>query len=406
MRTFSLLSILCLLAGSPISQEATVRTVVAEGRGSTEEEAMENARLRALRIAMDPVAAETEPAADVEATLLRDLRERPEGIFASVDVLRNGIDPETALWNCRIEADILRSYLERSGSARLPTLGILPFRIEADSFLDEVHQWPADKFARILHQSLVEKMVHGGRFRILEREDPASFEQELDRIRKDRESGEGALSSLALLGRKLGADRLLTGTLSDCVLRVHHRQSVLTGESSVQLEVRARIGYRVLDTATGGILWAGTATYDHRTPPPSNAADPALRVIEGVGLEFAREILEVMHPLQVLAVREDGRILLNRGGSLVRSGEMLEVRGPREILEDPGTGAPIHIDGDFLGILRVERVLPRYSSARFVSGEGQDRITRSCVLRRPARPQAPPSRPVPAARSRSRFDPR
>ena len=91
-----------------------------------------------------------------------------------------------------------------------------------------------------------------------------------------------------------------------------------------------------------------------------------------------------MHPLRVLTARGDGRIILNRGGDLVRAGEVFEVDGAPENLKDPATGLSIRVDGDFLGAIQVERVQPRYSEARFVRGEGQDRIDRSGIVRSPS----------------------
>ena len=51
---------------------------------------------------------------------------------------------------------------------------------------------------------------------------------------------------------------------------------------------------------------------------------------------------------------------------------------------DPATGLFIRFDGDLLGIIQVERVQSSYSEARFVRGEGQDRIDSSCIIRSPS----------------------
>ena len=157
----------------------TFQSVVAEGQGESEEEALENARVEAVNIAMKSVLTEKELADVAQKTLRNDVRERPKDVFKSVKVLDSELDDETGLWKSRVEAEVLFSYLDRLGSDRLPTLAILPLGIEEDSFQDEVYQWSGDKFARVLPHSLVEKMIDSGPFPIVEREKIAELEQEL-----------------------------------------------------------------------------------------------------------------------------------------------------------------------------------------------------------------------------------
>ena len=280
-----------------------------------------------------------EELADIDQETIRnDVRGRPEDVFKSVEnvvfelaeVLDSELDVEIELWKSRVHAEVLFSYLDRLGSNRLPTLAILPLGIEEDSFQDEVYQWSGDKFARVLHHTLVEKMIDSGQFQIVEREKIAELEQELAQIRKDLMDGFGSPDSLSSLGRKLGADRLVVGILSDCVFRNHRRKSTLTNELLERREERVRIDYRVLNTVTGKVLWSGTVNYDHQNQDPNDTATSADRAVEEISLEFARKFLDEMHSLRVLSVRGDGRILLNRGGDLVREGEEFEVYGAQE----------------------------------------------------------------------------
>ena len=85
----------------------------------------------------------------------------------------------------------------------------------------------------------------------------------------------------------------MIGILSDCVFRIHRRKSTLTNELLVRREERVRIDFRVLNTATGKVLWVGAVNYyDDQNQDPNDTATPAYRAVERISQHIARKFLD------------------------------------------------------------------------------------------------------------------
>ena len=218
-----------------------------------------------------------------------------------------------------------------------------------------------------------------------------------------RIAANGPASQMHRLGQQLGADHLLVGTVSEFVLRRHEQRFRTTGGKETRLEMRASVSYRVLETATSEIRWADTVSFGLSDLDSAGVAgNGPTAVIDNTSRHIALGILNNIYPIRILAVRGQDRIILNQGGNLIHRGDIMDLFGPEEAVEDPTTGLYIKIDGDLLGQIQIEKVLPKYAEAKFLSEHGFSSVTDRCVVRQQSAdlPRSTPQRP---SRSRSKF---
>ncbi len=230
---------------------------------------------------------------------------------------------------------------------------------------------PGAEVAKRCTQELVESMVATRRFRVVDRDT-------VDRILQEqgfhRTQGMDP-KELSRLGRLLGADRLVVGTIE------------LAGTSCRRVEVRAsgylrfefsggiELTYRVLDVATGEIAAIGrlTRTWDTRPMPDLRGV---LSNPESALAFFARQaaqaetfaVLDAIDPVRVAAL-DEGAVVLNQGrGRPMSPGMTLRVLRTVPPIRDPATGAVLSEEGAEIAVIQVFEVGDRVSRARVVSG--------------------------------------
>ncbi len=249
-----------LWSSQPALGQQSVRQVTAPGFGDTEQEAIENAKIEALsqvRGMMLKTKSEsstsTQDSSDGASFLSifrRDVKSQTAGIFKSYRILENNWDATTSQWKCRIEAKVFGKYILGIDRSHIPSLAILPFKLHAEGYSDEVFGWSGEKFARELHQALIEQMTQSRKFCILEREDTSAIDNELARIQANFEAGKSSVAEHRRLDQKLGADYLLVGSISEFTLRQCQQHFKLTEQTETHLQMSAKISYRILDTAS------------------------------------------------------------------------------------------------------------------------------------------------------------
>ncbi len=391
-------------------KETLLYTFVSQGEGPTREAAIEEAKIRALLEAMEtfrrtiPDRERERDLSEQEARSLfeRDIRRGPLGALRSFDVLESEADPEGAEWTCRIEARIEESYIRNLFLTDAHILGILPFRVQEDAYAGTASRRPQGRLGEQLHQALVEILVRSRRFRVLERQDMEELEAELDRISDWHGANEASFEELGRLGRRLGADSLLTGTVVGFSLDSFRNVSALTGETSEGARLDAKISYRLLDVPTGEIRWADTIEYRQDLPLSAGGDRLADLAIERAARECALDVVGETSPIRVLASRGDGEILIDQGGDLLEKGDLLSIHAKKESTRDSSGGGTLRVAGELLGHLRVDRVGEARSWCSFLDDSGLEMVMEGCLVRRSSSKEEPEA-PAQRTRSGSRF---
>ncbi|MBM4113126.1 MAG: hypothetical protein FJ253_07095 [Phycisphaerae bacterium] len=230
---------------------------------------------------------------------------------------------------------------------------------------------PGADVAKRCTQELVEAIVAVQRFRVIDRDT-------VDRVLAEQgflRSQGVAPSELVRLGKLLGADRLIVGSVDLAGTQCRRVEVRASGYLRFEFGGGIEVSYRVLDVTTGEIAAVGrlTRTWDTRPNPELrgvlSSPEAALAFFaEQMAQAETMAVLDAIDPVKIAAV-ETGAIVLNQGrGRGLEPGMALRVFRKIEPIRDPDTGAVLTEQGPEVAVIEVIEVLDRVSRARIISG--------------------------------------
>ena len=221
-----------------------------------------------------------------------------------------------------------------------------------------------------------ELLTQGRRFGVLDRKRPEGYEAEKQIL----VSGDVDVGERARLGRVMGADYLVYGTIDRVVIEDATRVIRVSGERIEQSHGATKVRFTVLAAATRQVKWSSAITLDRMLPPGLRPEAAAEALLEEVASRMVDELTENIYPPRVTQVIGPGQFVVNRGGNTVEAGSVFEVFAVGEWLLDPDTGERLDQLETSVGIARIVTVKPKYSIAELLS-EVVD-LSRGMVLRR------------------------
>ncbi len=221
-----------------------------------------------------------------------------------------------------------------------------------------------------------ELLTQGRRFAVLDRRSPEIYEQEKKLLESaDVDPGEGAR-----LGRVLGADYMLYGTVDRIEITEERKTIALTGESSTKTHAAVRVRFAVLAVATRQVKWSSSLELLDEVTDEIRPEQAAERLLDELALHIVDELTENIFPPVVTQVTGWGSFVVNRGGNTVREDDIFEVFALGDILVDPDTGESLGRLEATAGIARITAVKPKFSLAEMITEH--DGIARGMILRR------------------------
>ena len=221
-----------------------------------------------------------------------------------------------------------------------------------------------------------ELLTQGRRFGVLDRKRPEVYEAEKQILA----SGDVDIGERARLGRVMGADYLVYGTIDRVAIENETRVIRSTGERIDRSHGATKVRFTVLAAATRQVKWSSAITLDRRLPPGLRPEVAAEALLEEVAVRMVDELTENIYPPRVTEVLAPGQFVVNRGGNTVEPGSVFEVFALGRWLLDPDTGERLDQLETSVGIARIVTVKPKYSIAELIS-EVVD-LSRGMVLRR------------------------
>ena len=221
-----------------------------------------------------------------------------------------------------------------------------------------------------------ELLTQGRRFGVLDRKRPEVYEAEKQILA----SGDVDVGERARLGRVMGADYLVYGTIDRVAIENETRVIRSTGERIDRSHGATKVRFTVLAAATRQVKWSSAITLDRRLPPGLRPEAAAEALLEEVAVRMVDELTENIYPPRVTEVLAPGQFVVNRGGNTVEAGSVFEVFALGRWLLDPDTGERLDQLETSVGIARIVTVKPKYSIAELIS-EVVD-LSRGMVLRR------------------------
>ena len=221
-----------------------------------------------------------------------------------------------------------------------------------------------------------ELLTQGRRFGVLDRKRPEVYEAEKQILA----SGDVDVGERARLGKVMGADYLVYGTIDRIAIETTTRVIRATGERIKRSHGATKVRFTVLAAATRQVKWSSAITLDRRLPPGLRPEAAAEALLEEVAVRMVDELTENIYPPRVTGVLGPGQFVVNRGGNTVEAGSVFEVFAAGDWLLDPDTGERLDQLETSVGIARIVTVKPKYSIAELISDVVD--LSRGMVLRR------------------------
>ena len=221
-----------------------------------------------------------------------------------------------------------------------------------------------------------ELLIHAQRFAVLDRRAGEIYEREKRLLASDDVDAHEA----ARLGKVLGADYMLYGTVDRIEVTEERRTIVLTGETRTDVTVTARLRYTLLTVATREIGWASSLELQYGVDEELRTEQAAELLLDRLALHVADEVTESIFPPKVAQVTGWGSFVVNRGGNTVRADDLFEVFALGDAVVDPDTGENLGHLETVAGIARITSVKPKFSLAEMITDHGE--IVRGMILRR------------------------
>jgi len=246
---------------------------------------------------------------------------------------------------------------------------------------------PADNLAALFAQRLAVGLTQTNKFAVLDRESISDFLKE----KKMLLSLDAPLGEQAKVAETLGADYLLVGTISEAKIEKIERYLQVADYTSREFKARFAFDYRLIDSSTKQIAYASVAQKylenqqvrelaDEQNPAewdPAQVRDAFIRVVANDVIEA---IIDRVYPIRIVAVQQDGQVILNQGGDRMKKGMLLDVFAESRELFDPDTKESLGRVENRIATLRIQRVGHTISFAKVVYGD-LSRISKGLVCR-------------------------
>lgn len=367
----SFLCLACLSFSTSLMARAQLEyvNVEAKGVGNSPQEAVNAAVVEAVgRVNGKSVAATnainkiTKTASDGKnksfqssTAMQRQYNEATNGVVDSYRVLSE-TQNERGQYVVMVDARIAK--LKLSASASRLKIAVIPFTGSED-------------FARNFSNALVGKLVGSRRFTVLDRQNMAEIAGERAVAATNALT---PVSELARLGSTLTADYIVVGQVEDVKSQIREVYFPTIKKTFKIPEGKATVNFKIIDIATSQVKFADNAILGFDQASFEKVMGTGMRPSADIAMaeiassKIGNQILDAIYPIMVVAVNR-GVFTLNQGGDLVEAGAVYGVyeRGPK--VYDPYTKESLGRAESKVGELKVERVMPKMSTASLLKGD-------------------------------------
>ena len=380
------LFILFLLAGSLLAGIKTF-SVIAQGYGITEDEAVKNALVNAVGQAKGL-------AISARKRLQRKIKEAHVSIngvnAASIkvsDATSSAISTATGgfvksyrilyvkkvgpgEYKAKVKAYFTKYKAPGLNPRNRRSLAVLPFSYKPTYSLDGI-AIDGKELSRRLTQAIVNKITQTRKFTVLDRQNSRYYEFE----RRFLLSPGTDPVELARIGKRLGADYFIIGEIVDFGVGTKAGNSLI-GASDTSNMAYATINYRILNIPTQQIKWSDTIDIEFELPHSNRAESLIAKASNKIAQVLVDQIMFNIYPPKIIGKR-GSQAIVNMGGNVLHRGDRFKVYALGKRLYDPYTKEPLGRDEIEIGEVEITKVLPKISYAKIVSGK----VKKGAILR-------------------------
>ena len=219
-------------------------------------------------------------------------------------------------------------------------------------------------------------LTQTNKFAVLDREYIQEFAQEKKILIDD-----ASLEELAKLGEVLGVDYMLVGTITEAEIERKQEWSSAIGRSVSEYEADFTFEYRLLIGPTRQIKFADVLDISlDKTeeikklvkkwePQDLDYREMMDNFISMAANQVVETIIDRIYPIRIASITEDGRVIINQGGSRIAVGQLLDIYSQGKELFDVDTKESLGTTEILVATVRIDKVLPRISYAKFIDGD-------------------------------------
>ena len=226
------------------------------------------------------------------------------------------------------------------------------------------------KISSELSQALTTDITQSRKFAVLDRTYTQKIQNELDLIN----SSKTPLSQKIKLGQKLGADYLLVGTIQNAKTSKVTTHNQLLGVNSTKYKLTFVVDYRIIVVGTSQVKFADTATIN-----TTNSSINFQKVIKQISQKIATKLLDAIYPIKVIEITQNGRVILNQGGTLLEKNSIYDVFKLGKKLIDPYTKESLGYEEIKIATIKITKVNPKNSYGKILKGKF---IPKGCICRK------------------------
>ena len=255
-------------------------------------------------------------------------------------------------------------------------LAIMPINTLSEQYRFGPYVAQAADVSRKLAQQLSVRLTETNKFAVLDREYILDFARNRNILLSD----DSSLEEKAKLGKVLGADYMIVGTISDARMRIKEKTSEIIGVPIREYEADFVFDYRLIVGPTRQVRLADTVSIRLETdevkklvkdwePEDLDYREMFDNLTARVANRVVGTIIDMLFPIRIARIDKNGQIIINQGGRRITTGTLLQVFTEGDELVDFDTKESLGQTEALIATIRIDKVLPNISYAKLVEGD-------------------------------------
>ena len=410
--------ILLLILPFSLQVIAKEQVIIQEGKGvaSTREDAIKKAIFEAVAKAkgIDVGSGKYQFAFESASA---DIERKPGGKeigFDAVSIYAEGTSTSTAIralvktyevleekrpapntWEVKLKVWIY-DYQPPDKTGRLRIAVMAPTTLSKEYYFGSIKLSDKEIEQKITH-ILNTKLVETNKFTILDR-------HYIDKVMQEKGLvllGDTSLEEKAKIGNLLGADYILTSTLTEAQLTVKEKYLEAIGQKTHEHEAKFKLDYSLIGAATSQIKFSDSVNLwlqydkDVRNLVPNWQDDKidyrllADELIKTATAPIADKITQGLYPVRIAKILPNNMIVINKGGKDVAESDIYDCLKEGQELFDYDTKESLGKIEEPVATIKITKVMSNFSYAVLVGGNASN-LSEGLICRKQGQePQKP-----------------
>ncbi len=258
------------------------------------------------------------------------------------------------------------------------SLAVSPFEVQNRGYVFGDITVSGAELTKQFSQRMTTLLRDSNRFDLLDRDYDKAFRDEINLIK----SGDTDLEQKGRLKQLQGADYLLAGRIRRAEITTELKDIPTTGIRSEEYRGHFVGEVRLLVPATRQVAFSHEYRIKLETPEIKELADEWRRderdfdqikdaFLDMAARQIIEDVLNDVYPVRV-ALAEAGSIILDQGGERMKPDAIYEVFAEGKKIIDPQTQEVLGADEGKVAVLKIARILPKFSYAQILDGKAED----------------------------------